>query len=156
MTVEEVVDPAERSLICAEILRKLPVWFGIEEAVERYIGRSAELPMLVVRDGDEPAGFLTLQRHSPHAAELYLMGVRPELHRRGIETALLEAAESRLAADGGEYVQVKTLGPSRPSRGYGATRRFYEARGFRALEEIPDFWGHDNPCLVMVKRLECR
>jgi hypothetical protein len=47
---------------------------------------------------------------------------------------------------------VKTLGPSRPSEGYERTRRFYEARGFVALEEIHGLW-EGNPCLLMVKRL---
>jgi hypothetical protein len=54
---------------------------------------------------------------------------------------------------GVEYLQVKTLGPSHPSRGYAATRRFYEALGFRPLEEIHGLWAEDNPCLLLVKRL---
>ena len=153
MTVEEIVDPEEKSRICAEILRTLPQWFGIDEAIERYITASADLPMLAVRNGDGAAGFLTLKRHSPHAAELYLLGVRPELHGQGIGTALVRAAEEGLANDGVEYLQVKTLAPSRPSRRYEATRRFYEARGFRSLEEIPRYWDEDNPCLIMVKRI---
>jgi ribosomal protein S18 acetylase RimI-like enzyme len=153
MRVEEVVDPEERSRICGEILRTLPQWFGIEEAIERYIEASAELPMLAVWNGDDSVGFASLKPHAPQAAELYLLGVLPELHRRGIGTALLEAAEERLAADGVEYLQVKTLGPSRPSRGYEQTRCFYEARGFRALEELPGYWDEDNPCLIMVKRI---
>jgi ribosomal protein S18 acetylase RimI-like enzyme len=151
--VEEIADPEERSRICGAILNELPQWFGIAEAIERYIGRSADLSMLVVRNGSDVSGFLSLKRHAPQAAELYLMGVRPELHGQGIGTALVEAAESRLRDDGVEYFQVKTLGPSRPSRGYDQTRRFYEARGFRALEEIPGYWDEDNPCLIMVKRI---
>jgi ribosomal protein S18 acetylase RimI-like enzyme len=153
MNVEEIADPAEKSRICELVLRTLPQWFGIEQAVQRYVRTSAELPMLAVRNGVDAAGFLSLKRHAPAAAELYLMGVRPELHGRGIGTALVEEAELQLAGDGVEYVQVKTLGPSRLSRGYEQTRRFYEARGFRALEEIPGYWDEDNPCLIMVKRI---
>jgi ribosomal protein S18 acetylase RimI-like enzyme len=153
MTVEEIVDAQEKSRICGEILRLLPEWFGIDAAVQRYVRSSAELPMLAVRNGGDASGFTSLKRHAPYAAELYLLGVRPELHRRGIGTALVAAAEERLAADGVEYLQVKTLGPSRPSRRYGQTRRFYERCGFRALEEIPGYWDEDNPCLIMVKRI---
>jgi hypothetical protein len=51
-----------------------------------------------------------------------------------------------------EYLQVKTLGPSRPDPGYEATRRFYEASGFRPLEELHGLWP-GNPCLLLVKRL---
>jgi coenzyme F420-0:L-glutamate ligase/coenzyme F420-1:gamma-L-glutamate ligase len=46
---------------------------------------------------------------------------------------------------------VKTLGPSRESRGFGATRAFYEAVGFVALEELHGLWGEDNPALILVK-----
>ena len=50
-------------------------------------------------------------------------------------------------------VEVKALGPSRPSRRYKTTRIFYEACGFRPLEEIHGLW-RDNPCLVFVKSLD--
>ena len=49
------------------------------------------------------------------------------------------------------YLQVKTLGPSRPDSGYDATRAFYEAVGFVALEELHGLWSHDNPALILVK-----
>ena len=80
------------------------------------------------------------------------MGVLRPYHRRGIGTALLAAAEQSLAGDGVTYLQVKTLGPSRESRGYAATRRFYEARDFVPLEEFPNLWP-GNPCLLLVKRI---
>jgi ribosomal protein S18 acetylase RimI-like enzyme len=144
-----VEEPEARSQLCREVLAALPDWFGIEEAVQRYVRDVAELPTFAVgRDG-----FLTLKQHTEAAAEIYVMGVRPESHRRGIGTALVEAAESFLRARGAEYLQVKTLGPSHPSEHYAATRSFYAARGFRPLEELTAIWGEANPCLIMVKRL---
>jgi GNAT superfamily N-acetyltransferase len=146
--VVEVQDPAERSRLCESILRALPDWFGIEEATAAYIRDVADLPTFAAGD----AGFLSLKLHSPHAAEVYVMGVRPSEHRRGHGTALLAAAEDYLRARSVDYLQVKTLGPSDPDEGYERTRRFYEARGFVALEEIHGLW-EQNPCLLMVKRL---
>jgi coenzyme F420-0:L-glutamate ligase/coenzyme F420-1:gamma-L-glutamate ligase len=96
-------------------------------------------------------GFLCLKQHTPRAAELYVMGVRREQHRRGIGRALLASAESWCRAHGIRYLHVKTLGPSRESRGYAATRAFYEAVGFVALEELHGLWDEDNPTLVLVK-----
>ena len=55
---------------------------------------------------------------------------------------------------GVEFVQVKTLGPSHPSEGYAATRRFYGAVGFRPLEELHGLWAAGNPCLIMVRCVE--
>jgi GNAT superfamily N-acetyltransferase len=146
--VAELEDPAARSQLCESILRELPDWFGIEDATAAYIRDVAGLPTFAV--GDD--GFLAVKLHTQKAAELYVMGVRPERHRRGVGTALLAAAEDYLRAHGVEYLQVKTLGPSRPSEGYERTRSFYEARGFVALEEIHGLW-EGNPCLLMVKRL---
>jgi coenzyme F420-0:L-glutamate ligase/coenzyme F420-1:gamma-L-glutamate ligase len=148
--VAAIEDPAERSRIAEAVLRDLPEWFGIEEATAAYIEAAATLPTF----GVEPdAGFLCLKQHTPQAAELYVMGVRRELHRSGIGRALVEAAESWCRAHGIRYLHVKTLGPSRPSRGYGATRAFYEAVGFVALEELHGFWDEDNPALILVKNV---
>ena len=144
-----VDDPQERSRLCETILRDLPEWFGIESAIAEYVREVAALPTFAVPPAD---AFLSLKRHSEHAAEIYVMGVRRDLHRRGLGSALVARAEEHMRAEGVEYLQVKTLGPSRPSRGYGATRAFYESRGFRALEELDGLWP-GNPCLLLVKRL---
>ena len=48
---------------------------------------------------------------------------------------------------------MKTLAPSDPDPSYAATRAFYAAVGFLPLEELPQVWGPQNPCLLMVKAL---
>lgn len=144
----EVEDPSERSRVCEHVLRDLPEWFGIEEATAGYIVDVAELPTFAV--GDD--AFLSLKLHTPQAAEVYVMGMRRALRRHGLGSALLEAGEEYLRARACEYLQVKTLGPSDPDERYARTRRFYEARGSVALEELHGLWEH-NPCLLMVKRL---
>jgi coenzyme F420-0:L-glutamate ligase/coenzyme F420-1:gamma-L-glutamate ligase len=146
--VVEIHDAAERSRVAEAILRDLPEWFGIEESTRQYIEDAATLPTLAVEPG---LGFLCLKQHTPRAAELYVMGVQREQHRRGIGRALVDEAERWCRARGIRYLQVKTLGPSRPDTGYDATRAFYEAAGFTALEELPGLWSHDNPALILVK-----
>jgi ribosomal protein S18 acetylase RimI-like enzyme len=131
------------------VLAALPDWFGIEEAVDAYVRDVAALQTFAAGR----AGFLALKQHTDAAAEIYVMGVRPESRGRGLGTALLEAAESFLRAREVEYLQVKTLGPSQPSEHYAETRSFYAARGFRPLEELTAIWGEENPCLIMVKSL---
>ena len=146
--VVEISDPAERSRIAEAVLRDLPEWFGIEEATRQYIEDAATLPTFAV---EPDLGFLTLKQHAPRAAEVYVMGVRREQHRRGIGRALVREAERRCRVQGIRYLHVKTLGPSRPDSGYDATRAFYEAVGFAALEELHGLWSHDNPALILVK-----
>ncbi len=96
-------------------------------------------------------GLLTLVRHSRYAAEVYVMAVLPELHRQGIGRALLGHAERILAADDVEFLQVKTLAPSKSDDGYDKTRAFYLAYGFRPLEEFRHLWDAENPALQMIK-----
>jgi ribosomal protein S18 acetylase RimI-like enzyme len=129
----------------------LPTWFGIPAAVEDYVARADRLPTVIASLGDRDVGLLTLVRHSPYAAEVYVMAVLPQLHRRGIGKALLGHAEGVLAAEGVEFLQVKTLAPSKSDEGYDRTRAFYRANGFRALEEFPDLWDSENPALQMIK-----
>lgn len=141
--------------VCDGLLRALPDWFGIEEAIVQYVREIAELPANVARDvgTGEPVGIVSIKRHFAEAAEIHVLAVHPAWHGRGVGRALVEHTERWLAEQGVEYLQVKTLGPSRPCEHYDRTRRFYEAVGFRPLEEFKTLWNERNPCLVMVKHL---
>jgi GNAT superfamily N-acetyltransferase len=149
MYVHLVDDEEARSNLCRHVLQALPEWFGIEPAVGAYIRDVAQLPTLAV--GDD--ALLSLKLHGPAAAEIYVMGVRPERQGQGAGTALLNAAEEFVRTMGVQYLQVKTLGPSHPSAYYARTRHFYESRGFLPLEELFGVWDEANPCLIMVKHL---
>ena len=137
----------------AALLHGLPEWFGLEEATAAYIEAARTMPTVLALDDGVVVGALLWTRPFPASAEVHLMAVDAGRHRRGIGTALLDRAEAELRADGVRYLQVKTLGPSRPDEEYERTRRFYEARGFVALEEMFDVWPEDNPMLILVKAL---
>ena len=136
---------------CRRILEALPTWFGIPASVEDYVATAERSPTVIASLGDQDVGLLTLVRHSPYAAEVSVMAVLPEHHRQGIGRALLGHAERILAADDVEFLQVKTLAPSKPDAGYEKTRAFYLASGFRPLEEFRDLWDAENPALQMIK-----
>jgi ribosomal protein S18 acetylase RimI-like enzyme len=142
-----------RSSICVPLLRMLPDWFGIEEAILDYERQIEHLPTFLAKEDGRVLGFLSLKQHNPFAAEILVMAVHPQAQRGGIGRALVEAAEAHARGLGLEYMQVKTLGPSHPDEGYARTRLFYEALGFRPLEEFKQIWDENNPCLVLVKRL---
>jgi GNAT superfamily N-acetyltransferase len=135
------------------ILRALPEWFGIEAAIVDYVRAAEKLPTFVALDQGETVGFVTLRPTSESAMEIHVMGVCPEHHRRGIGRALIERAEDYARAAGFTLLHVKTLAPSHPDPSYAATRAFYAALGFRPLEELPQVWGPENPCLLMVEVL---
>ena len=146
------------------ILRALPEWFGIEASLQDYVRAADELPTLVAllpgpgRAGrevgaDRVIGFVTLRETTEDALELHVMGVLPAWHRRGIGRALVERAAAYARSEQYSLLHVKTLAPSDPDPGYAATRAFYRAAGLRPLEELPQVWGPENPCLLMVRPL---
>jgi len=139
---------------CELILRSLPQWFGIESALAQYAKDIETMPTFLAKVQETVVGFLTVKQHNEYAAELYVMGIRPEFHRRGIGRRLIDRAEAYLKQNKVEFLQVKTLGPSRRNEAYERTRAFYAALGFRPLEEFKHLWSLENPCLVMVKWLE--
>jgi GNAT superfamily N-acetyltransferase len=138
---------------CAELLATVPHWFGIAEANEKYRRVADRCPTLVAMEDGRAVGFVTVVRHSSHAAELDVMAVRPELHRNGIGRMLVAAAEGRLRSEGVEYLQVKTLSASARDKPYLGTLAFHTALDFRVLEEMPSLWDADNPAVLLIKRL---
>ncbi|GAX41904.1 hypothetical protein NIES4075_29010 [Tolypothrix sp. NIES-4075] len=143
----------DKAEVCESILRALPQWFGKEAALIQYLKDIEMLPSLLAVVNNQCIGFLTFKLHNEYAAELYIMGVRPEYHRQGIGCALVRRVESILRQQSIEYWQVKTLASSHPDKFYAQTRAFYFSMGFRPLEVFTQLWGEANPCMLMVKRL---
>jgi GNAT superfamily N-acetyltransferase len=140
--------------LCEQIMRSLPEWCGIEEAIVSYALDLVAMETWVAAREGGIQGFITLRRHNPHSGEIQVLAVRREWHRKGIGRLLVRELEDRLIRDGMAYLQVKTLGPSRESAPYAATRAFYGSLGFVPLEENR-LWGEVNPCQVFVRHLAC-
>lgn len=81
--------------------------------------------------------------------DLYWIAVRPDRRGRGLGTALLAAAEARIAAVGGRRVYVETSTTER----YAPTRAFYAARGYRLEATLPDFYAPGDGKAFFVKVL---
>lgn len=137
--------------LCRRILGALPSWFGIPDSVEDYVVVADRTPTIIASVGGEDVGLLSLLMHNPKAAEIYVMAVLPEHHRRGIGRKMIEHAEGLLAQSGVVFLQVKTLSAAHADEGYRRTRAFYLACGFCPLQEFPELWGPDQPALQMIK-----
>ena len=132
----------------------LPEWFGIAESNEQYAATAELTPAVVATVNGIEVGLLTLVKSAPRTAEIDVLAVAPEYHRRGIGRAMLDHAERLARRAGVEQLEVKTLSASAGYEPYERTRAFYEACGFRVKQELPDLWGPDNPAVALVKRLE--
>ncbi len=139
--------------VCRAILDLLPSWFGIPEAVDAYVRTADSHPSVIASISGDDVGITTIKHHSPFAAEVHLMAVKPSFHRAGIGTAMLRRVEAMLAAQGVEFLQVKTLSGACPDVDYDKTRAFYLAYGFRPLEEFPTLWDPSNPALQLIKSI---
>jgi len=141
-------------VFCERILRGLPDWFGIESAIVDYVRDIQSMESWVAESDDGIVGFLTVNHHNTHSAEVQIMAVAESQQGRGCGGQLIRHAETVLRGQSVEFLQVKTLAPARESRHYEKTRGFYEHMGFKPLEENK-LWGERNPCLIMVKHLSC-
>ena len=88
MEIIEVIDPAEKQKVARTVLEALPDWFGIPQAREDYIKNSAGLVFFAAYDKEQPAGFICLKETGKDTAEVYVMGVLQEYHRKGIGTVI--------------------------------------------------------------------
>ena len=154
LDIQKVLEPTEKLYICELILRNLPNWFGIEDAIKEYILGVRDKVFFVAYIGDIPIGFISIKDHNEFTSEIYVLGVLRELHGRGIGKKLIKAAEDTLIQQNKKILLVKTLGESHPDENYKKTREFYKAVGFYPLEEFTEIWGKENPCLLMAKALD--
>ena len=145
------IQPSGGGEVCRSILGALPHWFGIPDAVVDFVAAADRSPSVIASVDGKDIGITTIVSHSPYAAEVYVMGVLPEYRRKGVGSVMLRTVEAMLSRSGVEFLQVKTLSPSRPDVGYEETRAFHLAYGFRPLEEFPSLWDSQNPALQMVK-----
>lgn len=80
-------------------------------------------------------------------------GVLPDYHKQGIGRALVNRTLKWAKEHGYEFIQVKTLDEAHPDTYYKGTRKFYLSVGFKPLECLPELWGKENPCLIMIKHI---
>ena len=130
--------------LCEPIFAALPDWFGIEEANRQYVTAIDDLPTFVVMEEGRALGFLTLKLHFPWAAEIYVMGVRPETHRRGIGRALLHACEAKLGVPRSRLtVRISNQ----------AAISMYEKEGYATTEIWNEYYNDGEDGMVMEKTL---
>ncbi len=151
--IKEIFDNTFKSKICDDILRSLPDWFGIEESIVDYVNSVSNMPFYVCFDGDSPVGFLAIKVHNRYTAEVCVMGIIKDYHRRSIGRDLIKSCERFCKDKNIDFLTVKTLDESREDKNYAKTRLFYEAMGFKPLEVFKTLWDEHNPCLFMVKHL---
>ena len=140
--------------ICRAILATIGDWFGMPASNAEYERLAEQGPAWLAVDDGEAVGLMLLKRHFATTLEVYFIGVRRDRHRLGVGRALMGRAEALARAENRRFVTVKTQGPSANYEPYERTRRFYEALGYVALEELDIGWGPENPTLILAKAID--
>lgn len=135
-----------------EILEALPDWFGIPEALDEYVRESRKLPIIGCLEDHRVLGFLTMKETSKETLEIYVMGVLPMYHGKGIGRDMMDMMFRYAKEHGYRYLQVKTLSPEVNDPGYLGSYVFYRTMGFHDVEVLP-LWDEHNPCLLMIQKI---
>lgn len=151
--IQEIFSVEEKKSIARSILRELPEWFWDDELVEETVDEILDFKFYTIHEDEELAGFVALRLISRRSAELYVMGIKQEYQRKGIGKKLLEEAELKLKEIGIKLLHLKTLGSSNDNKNYKATRKFYRSMGYIAMDEFPEIWSEEEPCMIMVKAI---
>lgn len=155
INIIQIQSPETKSEICQTILHALPGWFGIEESITEYAEDSRNMCFFAAYSERTPIGFLALKEHNEYTSEIYVTGILQKFQHQGIGKSLVHCAQKFCTDHSAkaEFLTVKTLAASHPSKAYEKTRGFYQALGFKPLEVFSDLWDKGNPCLFLAKYL---
>lgn len=152
--IVEIKDEKLKPFYANNILRRLPEWFGNEQALSDYVTSVTKLPFWAAVDQNgDCVGFMTVKIHYGITGDIFVCGVLPEYHNKGIGKKLITLIEDYLKHIGCKFMIVKTLSEAANYEPYERTRQFYIKVGFEKLITLTEMWDADNPCLVMIKKL---
>ena len=140
--IYEITDNNKKEEYTNTILRKLPEWFGIEESLVNYVNTVKEYSYWAVFNNENNCiGFFSGKMHYNKTGDIYVCGIDPKYHGKGIGTLLYNELEKYFINNNCKYVIVKTLSEIHPDIFYAKTRKFYEKMGFEELFTDIEMWG---------------
>ncbi|MDU7074520.1 MAG: GNAT family N-acetyltransferase [Streptococcus peroris] len=149
--IKGVKNEDQKMAVVAEILRDLPEWFGIPESTQAYIEGAKDLQVWAAYQYGDLLGFISLSYSSEDCAEIDCLGVKKVHQGRGIGRELIATLESK-ARKNVDYLQVKTVAQG-SNQDYDRTNVFYRSVGFKKLEIFPQLWDPQNPCQILIKKI---
>jgi ribosomal protein S18 acetylase RimI-like enzyme len=130
-----------------------PRWFT-ESALNEIKSAVREEKGVVAIVDQKIVGFAT---YAPivheRTVELTWIGVRSDLHRRGIGRALVNSLEEELRREGYEAIEVDTVAASVEYEPYARTRNFYHALGFADVRIEPSGYESGDDKLLLRRKI---
>jgi len=103
----------------------------------------------VAEESGALVGFILTDRDGP-AGHIITLDVAPQARRKGVGTALLEAAHASLAAHGVRGIELETSTVNEPAIA------FWKRHGYRACGILPDYYQNGEDAYWMAKTLSQR
>ena len=150
----EIKDNNKKQEYTKLILEKLPEWFGNEKSIQDYINTVCDYPFWAAFHSDNCIGFFSGKIHYSRTGDIYVCGIDPNYHGKGIGTLLYKKMEDYFVENNCEYIIVKTLSEMSNYEPYLKTKEFYTKMGFKELLTLTEIWDKENPCLIMIKSLK--
>lgn len=152
MEIKQLTNNLEKQNVTRLILEALSDWFEKPKARESYITESIDKIFFCAYENDKPVGFLYLKETGNATVELYVMGVLPEFHRKGIGRKLFQCSKKAASENDYLFIQVKTVQMGKYKE-YDNTNKFYLSLGFQEFEVFPTLWDEWNPCQIYIMNL---
>jgi ribosomal protein S18 acetylase RimI-like enzyme len=150
----EIMDNSKKTEYTNLILRKLPEWFGNERGLLNYVNTVYEYPFWAAFDNNNCIGFFSGKIHYNRTGDIYVCGIDPNYHGKGIGTALYKKLEEYFIKNNCEYIIVQTLCEIAKYEPYLRTKNFYIKLGFKELISFKEIWDEENPLLIMIKNIK--
>ena len=137
--------------VVAEVLKDLPEWFGIPESTQAYIEGAKDLKVWTAFQESNLLGFVSLSYSSEDCAEIDCLGVKKliKVEELGVNCLLLQRVKPAKMLI---FLQVKTVAEG-SNKDYDRTNVFYRSLGFKKLEIFPQLWDPQNPCQILIKKI---
>lgn len=150
--------PDDRSAIvgileAASVFRAEEVAIGLELVEETlHPGPSTDYRWMVAERFGRVVGFACFGPvpMTEGTYDLYWIAVDPLVRGTPVAATLDDAVTEAVRRAGGRWLLAETSSQA----GYAPARRFYEKRGYRLLEQIPDFYRAGDDRLTFGKRLD--
>jgi ribosomal-protein-alanine N-acetyltransferase len=119
------------------------------EALSEFIGNRRSRTWVAEEKG-EVVGFLIAERQANKAAHIVTIDVVESWRRRSVGSLLMDAAENWAREQKLVLVYLEAAENNVPARG------FYEARGYRKVDQVPNYYSDGASALIMLKWLKRR
>ena len=134
--IQALTESHAKSELCGVILGTLPGWFGRPEANAHYCDEIVDRAVFAAVIDGMSRGLIALEYHFGLTCNIWLLGVMPQFHRRGIGAELIACAEREACLRKCRQLAVETVSPRMNSPEYEITRRFYRRLGFIPFVEF--------------------